>query len=335
MTALPDSFAASSAGRVGELVRAGLAAAREETASVAERAEMLMELAMGLQVRPKTADHLHAAIALYDEGLALCPADDVLLAARIRARRGTALQAVPASDTSFIDAARQAYEAALPVLKQLGRAEEVAEAEMNLGLALQELSAHGRARMTDAIAAYQRALQTFDARRFPVEFAILQNNLATAFLSLPFSDERAKIREALAVQCFEEALKVVTLIDHPAEYAMLQNNLGNALQQASTSHATENRLRAIVAYDEALKVRTPANAPLEYANTIANMANCLCSLPDDPSRPELGQHGNLRRAAALYDEARLIFQEHRDGEKARLVAEALAEVETELTERGP
>jgi tetratricopeptide (TPR) repeat protein len=332
MTALGDNFAATSAGRVDELVRAGLAAAREETASIGERAEMLMELAMGLQLRPKTPEHLQAAIALYDEALTLCPADDVLLAARIRARRGTALQATPAADTSFIDAARQAYEDALPALKQLGRVEEAAEAEMNLGLALQELAARGRARMTDAIAAYQRALQTFDAARFPVEFAILQNNLATAFLSLPFSDERAKIREALAVQCFEEALKVVTLIEHPAEYAMLQNNLGNALQHASTSHAMENRLRAIGAYEEALKVRTVANAPLEYANTIANKANCLCGLPDDPANPELGQRRNLRQARALYDEARLIFQEHRDGEKARLVAEALAEVESELTE---
>lgn len=332
MTALGDSFAATSAGRVGELVRAALAAAREETASIVERAEMLMELAMSLQVRPKTPEHLQAAIALYDEALVLCPADDVLLAARIRARRGTALQAIPAADPSFIDAARQAYEGALPALKQLGRAEEAAEAEMNLGLALQELAAQGRARMTDAIAAYQRALQTFDAGRFPVEFAILQNNLATAFLSLPFSDERAKIREALAVQCFEEALKVVTLIDHPAEYAMLQNNLGNALQHASTSHALENRLRAIVAYDEALKVRTVANAPLEYANTIANKANCLWGLPDDPANPALGWQRNLRQARALYDEARLIFQEHRDGEKERLVAQALAEVQSELME---
>ncbi len=331
MTTPADSFTATSAGRVGELVRAGLAAAREETASIAERAEMLMELAMGLQVRPKTPDHLQAAIALYDEALALCPADDALLAARIRARRGTALQAVPAVDTSFIDAARQAYEDALPALKQLGRAEEVAEAEMNLGLALQELAAQGRARMTDAIAAYQRALQTFEAGRFPVEFAILQNNLATAFLSLPFADERARIREALAVQCFEQALKVVTLIDHPAEYAMLQNNLGNALQHVSTSNAVENRLRAIVAYDEALKVRTLANAPLEYANTIANKANCLCSLPDDPANPQLGRQRNLQQARALYGEARLVFQEHRDHEKERLVADALAEVESELT----
>ena len=53
---------------------------------------------------------------------------------------------------------------------------------------------------------------------------------------MPFTDERGKMREALAVQAFEEGLKVVNLIDHPSEYAMLQNNLGNALQYASSSH---------------------------------------------------------------------------------------------------
>jgi tetratricopeptide (TPR) repeat protein len=322
----------TSSGRVAELVRAGLAAAREETSSATERTEMLTELAMDLQLRPKTPDHLKAAVALYDEALVLCPADELLLNARIRARKATALQAVPAPDTRLIDAARQAYEEALPILKRLGRAEEVAEAEMNLGLAIQELAAAGRARMTDAIAAYQRALQTFDAERFPVEFAILQNNLATAFLSLPFSDGRANIREALAVQCFEQALRVVSLIDQPAEYAMLQNNLGNALQHASTSHALENRQRAIIAYDEALKVRNRSNAPLEYANTIANKANCLCGLPDDPVHPELGQQVNLQRAKALYKEARLIFEEQGEPEKQRLMAEAVGELESELAE---
>ena len=75
---------------------------------------------------------------------------------------------------------------------------------MNLGVVLQSLAGHGRARITDAISAYQRALRTFDRTRHQEEFAILQNNLATAFLSMPFTDERAKMREALAVQAFEE-----------------------------------------------------------------------------------------------------------------------------------
>jgi len=330
MTAGADSFAASSSGRVHELVRAGLEAARQESSSVAERADMLMELAMGLQQRPKTPDHLRAAVALYDEALGLCAEGEPLLAARIRARKGTALQALPGTDPGFIEAARAEYERALSVLNQSGLPEELAEAELNLGLALQELAGCGRARMTDAIAAYQRALRVFDARRYPVEFAILQNNLATAFLSLPLTEERGRIREALAVQCFEQALKVINMVDHPSEYAMLQNNLGNALQQATTSHAIENRMRAVVAYDEALKVRTRATAPLEYANTIANKANCLCGLPDDPARPELGHRENLRLARKLYELAREIYLQHGEVAKQELMMEALAEVDTEL-----
>jgi tetratricopeptide (TPR) repeat protein len=197
---------------------------------------------------------------------------------------------------------------------------------MNLGLVLQSLAGAGKARITDAISAYQRALRTFDRALFPKEYAILQNNLATAFLSIPFADERAKMREALAVQAFEDGLKVVNLIDHPAEYAMLQNNLGNALQYASSSHAVENNVRALEAYDEALKVRTREAMPVAYANTIANKANCLWNLPDDPENPDAGNRQNLAIAAALYAEAREIFNRAGEQEKARIMAEAIDQI---------
>lgn len=325
-----DGPAGSSDGRVETLVEAALAAARDEEATPAERAEMLMELAMGLQQRPKTPDHLHAAVRLYDEALSLCPAEDRLLAARITARKGTALQAVPENGTAFLDQARAAYDAAIPVLRTAGSPEELAEAEMNSGLVLQYLAGAGRARITDAIAAYQRAVRTFDRKRFPVEFALLQNNLSTAYLSMSFTDERAKLREALAVQCFEEALQAVNVIDHPVEYAMLQNNLGNALQHASSGHPVENLLRALAAYDEALKVRTRANAPCEYANTLANKANCLWGLPDDPERPERGNRANLHAARDCYEEARAIFLSEGEHDKAAIVAQALEHLEAEI-----
>ena len=226
--------------KVDAQVQAALAAAGDETASPAERAEMLMEIAMGLQMRPKSAGQIAAAITLYDKAIALCPEPQTLMRARMTSRKATALQIVPEEGTHSLEAARACFETALPVLRSGGSPEEVAEAEMNLGLVLQALAGSHRARITDAIAAYQRALRTFDRARFPQEFAILQNNLATAFLSIPFTDERAKIREALAVQAFEEGLNVVSLVDHPAEYGMLQNNLGNALQYASSSHPIEN-----------------------------------------------------------------------------------------------
>ena len=289
--------------QVEDLMRAAADAARDESTSATERAQMLMELAMGLQRRPKTRRHLTSALELYEQALALSTTDP-LLAARITARRATALQALPDGGDAAIEEARQAFVEVLPTLQRLGNPPEVAEAEMNLGLCLQHLG-----RIRDAIAAYQRALRTFDAQRYPVEFALLQNNLATAFLSMPEN----KISEALAVQCFEQALKTVNLIDHPAEYAMLQNNLGNALQSIASGHVAENHVRALAAYDEALKVRTRAARPVERANTLANKANCLWSL------------GEVDQAKACYREAQELFAAHGEIEKARLVAEALGE----------
>ncbi|MGF2075953.1 hypothetical protein, partial [Enterococcus casseliflavus] len=81
------------------------------------------------------------------------------------------------------------------------------------------LAQFGRAKIVDAIEKYQRALRIFTREDYPSEYAILHNNLATAFLSIPMSDERAKMREALAVQSFESALAVVTIEDSPTEYA--------------------------------------------------------------------------------------------------------------------
>ena len=309
--------------RTDDQIKAALRAADDAEATPAEKAEMLMEIAMGLQQKPQTADDIEAAVGLYEMALDVCPESLSLLAARIGARMGTALMAIPSGSADPLERARDVLEAALPMLSAEGLAEEVAEVEMNLGLTLQNLAGMHRARIQDAISAYQRALRTFDKIRHPKDFAILQNNLATAFLSIPFTDEKSKMREALAVQAFEEGLAVVTLIDHPSEYAMLQNNLGNALQYVSSSHRIENGFRALEAYDEALKVRTAQRAPGEYANTIANKANCLANLPDDPSNPEAGGSSNGAAAIALYCEAATIFASLGEREKAAAVNAAI------------
>jgi tetratricopeptide (TPR) repeat protein len=294
--------------QVDTLLEAAASALRDESASATERAEMLMELAMGLQRRPKTPEHLAAALKLYDEALAICPAGETLLATRIAARRASALQAMSGDVGAAMAEARSAFEAAIPVLARQGTPAELAEAEMNLGLCLQHLAGAGRARMADAIAAYQRALRVFDAERYAAEFAILQNNLAAAFLSA-----KTPLREALAVQCFEHGLKAVNLVEHPVEYAMLQNNLGNALQSVASSHALENHVRALAAYDEALKVRTRDARPAEHGNTLANKANCLSSL------------GRLDEAKACYAQARALFVALGEHDKVSALDEAMGE----------
>jgi tetratricopeptide (TPR) repeat protein len=313
-------------------VKAALAAVEAEEATLGEKIEMLMEMAMGLQTRPRTPDDLQQAILLYEKALELCPAELFLLRGRLHARLATALQATPSNDILYLKDAQRNLEAARDILKHDGAPEEMAEIEMNLGLVLQSLASVNAAPITAAISAYQRALRTFDANRFPKEYAILQNNLATAFLSIPFSDERAKMREALAVQAFQEGLKVVNIIDHPNEYAMLQSNLGNALQYVSSSHSVENCLRALDAYDEALKVRTRATTPGEYANTISNYANCLRNLPDDAEHPSAGNRQNLAKALCYYREAADIFHAFGEMQKVDIVSEMITEIEAELAQ---
>jgi hypothetical protein len=111
---------------------------------------------------------------------------------------------------------------------------------------------------------------------------------------------------------------------------MLQNNLGNALQYLPSVHPVENNLRALKAYNEALKVRTAKDTPVEYANTIANKANILFNLPDDIEHPEAGNINHLQTAKSLYEEARLIFVQYGESERAEMVAQALQDLDTEL-----
>ena len=314
-------------------LEAALTAADDADASAEERAEMLMEIAMGLQSRPKSAQQLAAAVSLYERALVLVPGEATLLKARIGARLGTALQALPDGGTQSLERALQSFQGAIPTLQAFGKPEEVAEVELNQGLVMQALTGLGRGRITDAISAYQRSLRTFTRDLYPQEYAVLHNNLAIAYLSMSPNDESGRMREALAVQSFEEVLKVINLIDHPSEYAMINNNLGNALQHASSGHVLQNNLRALAAYDEALRVRNPRDTPLEYANTIANKANVLRSLVSDPTQASLDSADPLADALALVREARDLFRQHDDSDKASLMQDAAAEIEAELAQR--
>lgn len=290
-----------------------------------ERAEMLMEIAMGLQSKPKSPNQLRDAVKLYQRALTELPEAAILLNARIRARMGTALQSIPDGGIETLKSACECYERVLPTLYAQGKPEETAEVELNHGLAIQGLASMGAGLIQDAIHCYHRALRVFTKEAYPQEFAVLHNNLAIVYLSLPATDERGKMREALAVQSFEEVLKVINLVDHPTEYAMIQNNLGNALQYASSSHALENNLRALDAYDEALKVRNPHDTPVEYANTIANKANVLSNLPaDSKNRAGVPAH---TQAIELYREAIELFKQFSLHDRVELLTASLREIE--------
>lgn len=311
-------------------VKAAMAVIASSSATTQEKIEMLIEMAQGFQKKPKTAQDLWNAVSLCHQAHELCAEDNLLWKARAKAGMAGALKAIPDVGEQLLLEAKQRLEEALPILLEFAPQEEVAEAQMNLGLVLQSLVPFNLARMTDSIQAYQKALQVFTWQKYPQEYAILHNNIAIAYLSMPLTSEKESLRQGLAVQTFEEALKHIRLINHPREYAMLQNNLGNALQYLPSSHPLENILRAIAAYDEALKVRDPKDTPLEYANTISNKANALFNLPDNPEKPEVGNLKNMRQARTYYQEAWEIFTQHGQIEQAEVVLQMLQEVETEI-----
>lgn len=294
-----------------------------------ERADALVELALDLQKQPRDPQELVDALHLYDVATSWV-AEEPVAKARILAGRGSALRRFPGSGLETLMDAKQCFDSALDVLRSQGSDEEIAELELSYGLVLHALAAGGRAKLTDAIAAYQRSLRTFTRDRFPREYATLHNNLATAYLSMRLAPEKEGLREGMAVQSFREALKVVTLEDDPTEYAMLQNNLGNALQAMRSSHPLENLARAVEAYDEALKVRTAFDTPLEYANTIANKANALMNLPDNPNDLSQGNPVNLRHATQLLRDAGQVFIKHHVRDRAEMVHELAQQLETEL-----
>lgn len=311
-------------------VKAALDAISLESATTEEKIQMLIEIGTGLQKKPKMAQDLHNAMGLFERAYQMCGEEYILLKARAKVGMAGTLQMIPDGDSQMLQQARADYEEALPILQQLATAEEVAEVQMNLGLVLQSLVSENLAQINESIHAYHEALRVFTSEEYPQEYAILYNNIAIAYLSMPMSSEREYLRQALAVQSFEIALQHINLIDHPREYAMLQNNLGNALQYLVSSHPIENNLRAVTAYNEALKVRNLQDTPLEYANTISNKANLLFNLPDDPEKPELGNPQNLLKAEEYYQEAWRIFTENQQLEQAEIVAKALQDLTAEI-----
>ena len=310
--------------------KAAMTAVESESASLSEKIEMLLAIATDLQKKPKSSQQLEVAVALYEKTIELSEESFPLFKARALAGKGTATRTIPRQGPEFLLIAKEAYELAMPILEELGTPKEVAEVEMNLGLVLQALVPFHQAKMQEAIEAYQRSLKVFSGLAHPQEHAIIQNNMAIAYLSMSLAPEREEMRQALAVQSLKEGLGWITLKDHPNEYAMLQNNLANTLQYLPSNHPLENNFKALTAYDEALKVRTLEHTPLEYATTIANKANLLYNLPDDREHPEAGNSQNLEQAKTYYQEAFEIFSKYGELERGKVVAAALNELEQEL-----
>ncbi|NJP11341.1 MAG: tetratricopeptide repeat protein, partial [Leptolyngbyaceae cyanobacterium RU_5_1] len=170
------------------------------------------------------------------------------------------------------------------------------------------------ASLEQAVQVYEQALSKTSSQNHPQTYAMIQNNLGSAFGDLAQYREPAEnLRKS--VLAYETALRYRSLNDDPARYAATQNNLGTtcwnlAQHQQPVAHLTQ----AIAAYQEAVRYYTAEREPLHYAMIQNNLGTAFWNLaqhtksgsgsakPDSASPETL-----LRQAIAAYQNA-LIYR---------------------------
>ncbi|MBO8131938.1 MAG: tetratricopeptide repeat protein [Candidatus Marinimicrobia bacterium] len=153
-----------------------------------------------------------------------------------------------------------------------------------------------------AIKAYKEALKVITFERFPVQYAMIQNNLGIAYGTLAEVEDTVENCEK-AIKAYNEALKVYTHNFFPMDYAMTQNNLGTAYRKlAEVKDTVENCEKAIKAFNEALKVYTPDRFPIDYAKTQNNLGTTYGTLAEVEDTVE-----NCEKAIKAYNEALKVY----------------------------
>jgi tetratricopeptide (TPR) repeat protein len=153
-----------------------------------------------------------------------------------------------------------------------------------------------------AIEAYREALKVKTLDRFPMDYAMTQNNLGAAYSTLAEVEDKSENCKR-AIEAYTQALKVRTLDRFPIQYATTQNNLGAAYSTlAEVEDKSENCKRAIEAYTQALKVRTLDRFPIQYATTQNNLGAAYSTLAEVEDKSE-----NCKRAIEAYTQALKVF----------------------------
>ena len=209
----------------------------------------------------------------------------------------------------------QQYRTALQMLDGSALNETRANMALNLGMTYHELANGQRGSLLEAVKCYQEALQVFSKTNHPELYALAQNNLALAYLSMPLTEASDQLRMGIAVQSLREALKIYTPESHPEQWASTQLNLANALQYLPSSHPEDNLVEAVELYEAVLAKRDYTRDPFGYARVLANQGNALAHL------------GIFVHAKPKLQEALRVFTAYGDLDAAASLRSVLDEIE--------
>ena len=146
-----------------------------------------------------------------------------------------------------------------------------------------------------AITGYDLVATVFTRNAFPLEWAIIQNNMGAAYCER-IRGERAENLEA-AILCYEAALKEYTRETFPQQWASIHNNLGNVYCDRIRYEKAENLEVAICCYLAALKECTCEAVPEEWAKIQNNLGTAYLS------RIRGGKPENLEEAIRCFSAA--------------------------------
>ncbi|HNT74591.1 MAG TPA: hypothetical protein PKH77_06195 [Anaerolineae bacterium] len=180
-------------------------------------------------------------------------------------------------------------ESGLTACDWLGYKTERAELLNSLGVAYMRCrDDEVPARVQKAVACYQQALTYFSPQTYPLDYAMVQNNLGNAYMHMAESTQGQLPR---AIACYEEALRYCCIESAQLSYAIIHSNLGHAYSQLDTGDHAQNLQRTIAHYREALRVYTWERLPAVYARLQINLGVAYAALSlDAPTLQEQMAH---------------------------------------------
>lgn len=138
------------------------------------------------------------------------------------------------------------------------------------------------------IQAYQTALSKTNPETRAHSYAMIQNNLGSAYGDLArYRDASEHLQRS--IQAYQEALRYRDASSEPQRYAATQNNLGTAYWNlAQHDKPIVNLSQAIAAYNQALHHYDPDREPLSYAMIQNNLGTAYWNLAQfEQNTPEL------------------------------------------------
>ncbi len=257
-----------------------------------------------------------AALALLDRAISAAHAASPLFTAHLHSQVAGIYRTL---DESAGLPALPHYRQAIALVEHANLPEFTADLWMQVGMICQGMAMGRPGQMAEAVRAYQEVLRSGLAVEEHGElFALAHNNLGLLYLSIQMTEDRNKLRTAIAVQSFREAVRVCNRELHPDLWASIQLNLANALQYMPSSHPEENLVQAVELYEELVTVRKKAFDPVGYGRILSNQANALAHL------------GIFSPALEKLNEARKLFEWHNETELATSAMELAGHIHEQV-----